>query len=148
MGKVISFPSGDGGEERREEERERGAQRLTQEEFLALVEPFKEGLRKFYPTQVRDVLGVAGFGEKNGKEVFVAGILVWLHQKQPEPIASTFLAVFVNDTLEKVSFLEAKNNYWDWRLMLDTYQTRFNTRAIFEELQRLREEMFGGNSPP
>ena len=146
MGKVIRFPS-DGGEEERKGGREEGARRLSQEEFLALVEPFRDGLKKLYPTQVEDILGIAGFGERNGKECFVMGVLVWQHQRQPGPIASTFLAVFVNDRLEKVSFLEAKNNYWDWRLMLDTYQTRFNTKEMFEELQRLREEVLSGNSP-
>lgn len=149
MGKVIKFPSNEGGEEREEGKAEgrSGSERLTQEEFIALVEPFKEGLKRLYPTQVSDVLGVVGFGEKNGKECFVMGVLLWQHQKQPTPIASTFLAVFINDKLEKVSFLEAKNNYWDWRLMLDTYQTRFNTKDMFEELQKLREEVLSGNPP-
>ncbi len=140
MGKVIRFPS-EGGEE----EREGDARKLTQEEFLALVEPFREGLRRLYPTQVEDILGVVGFGEKNGKECFVMGVLVWQHRSRPGPIASTFMALFVNDKLEKVSFLEAKNNYWDWRLMIETYQTRFNTKEMFEELQRLRREVLSGN---
>ena len=142
MGKVIRFPS-EGGEEEREE----GTKRLTQEEFLALVGPFREGLRRLYPTQVEDVIGIVGFGEKNGKECFVMGILVWQHRSRPGPIASTFLAVFVNERLEKVSFLEAKNNYWDWKLMIETYQNRFNTKEMLEELKKLREEVLSGNLP-
>ncbi len=140
MGKVVNFPS-DGGEERE------GVRKLSQEEFLKLIDPLREGLRRLYPTQVRDVLGVVGFGEKNGKECFVAGLLAWAHMKQPQPVVSTFLATFIEDRLDKISFLEAKNNYWDWKLMIETYQTRFNTKALFEELQRLREELTSGNLP-
>ncbi|NPA41575.1 MAG: hypothetical protein GXO18_04795 [Aquificae bacterium] len=148
MGKVVKF-SPDGGEERREEKRgkEKGTESLSQEEFLNLIEPLKEGLKRLYPSQVREVLGVAGFGEKNGKECFVAGLLAWLHFKQSQPILSSFLAVFVNDRLEKISFLEAKNNYWDWKLMIDTYQTKFNTKRMFEELQKLKEQVLSGNMP-
>ena len=145
MGRVVKFPSDGGEEERKGGKKSTGLRRLSQEEFLELVEPFKEGLRKFYPTQVKDVLGIAGFGERNGEESFLMGVMLWQHQKQPEPILSTFLALFIGDRLEKVSFLEAKNNYWDWRLMIDTYQSRFNTRAMFEELQKLREELFNAD---
>ncbi len=142
MGKIVKFPSGGG-----EEEREEGARRLSKEEFIALLEPFRDGLKRLYPTQVEDILGMVGFGERNGKECFVMGVLIWQHQRQQDPVASTFLAVFVNNKLEKVSFLEAKNNYWDWKLMLDTYQTRFHTKEMFEELQKLRQEVLSGNIP-
>ena len=145
MGKIVEFPSGDGGKKRKGEGRKLKAEKLTQEEFMELLEPFKEGLRRLYPSQVKDVLGVAGFGERCGNEVFVMGVLAWESLKQSSPVLSTFLALFIGGKLEKVSFLEAKNNYWGWRLMLDTYQTRFNTKEMFEELQLLREQVLGGN---
>jgi len=141
MGKIVEFPSGDGKEER-EEGKELRTERLTQEEMERLVEPFKDGLRRLYPTQVRDVLGVVGFGEKRGKEVLTMGVLLWQPLKSESPVASTFIALFQNDRLEKVSFLEAKNNYWDWKVMIETYQGRFNTKEMFRELQRLREQLF------
>ncbi len=141
MGKIVEFPSGDN-QRKRKGDLER--KRLSQEEFLSLVEPFRDGLRKLYPTQVKDILGIAGFGEKLGNEIFVMGVLIWEHLRRGEPVASTFMAVFVNGQLEKVSFLEARNNYWDWNLMMETYQTRFNTREMFRELQDLREQIFGG----
>ncbi len=141
MGRIVEFPSGDNRGKRKGSLRR---ERLSQEEFLSLVEPFRDGLRKFYPTQVKDILGVAGFGEKLGNEIFVMGVLIWEHLRRSEPVASTFLAVFINDKLEKVSFLEAKNNYWDWNLMIETYQSKFNTKEMLRELQTLREQMFGG----
>jgi len=144
MGKIVEFPSGDGGK-KKGEGRELKTEKLTQEEFMDLLEPLKDGLRKLYPSQVKDVLGVAGFGERYGNESFVMGVLVWESLKQSEPILSTFLALFISNKLEKISFLEAKNNYWDWRLMIDTYQTRFNTKEMFEELQLLRQQVLGGN---
>ncbi len=145
MGKIVEFPSGDNREGREKEQGEFKTQRLTQREFLSLIEPLKEGLKRLYPSQVKDVLGIAGFGEKCGNEIFVVGILIWVHYKQEAPIASTFLAVFINEKLEKISFIEAKNNYWDWRLMLETYQTRFHTKEMFQELQALREQLLSGN---
>jgi len=147
MGKIVEFPSGDGKEER-EEGKELRTERLTQEEMERLVEPFKDGLRRLYPTQVRDVLGVVGFGEKRGKEVLTMGVLLWQPLKSESPVVSTFIALFQNDRLEKVSFLEAKNNYWDWKVMIETYQGRFNTKEMFRELQRLREQLFSQGEEP
>jgi len=145
MGRIVEFsPEGGDGKKRKGK---LVRERLSQEEFLALIEPFRNGLRKFYPTQVKDILGMAGFGEKLGNEVLVMGILIWEHLRRTEPIASTFLAVFINEKLEKVSFLEAKNNYWDWNILIETYQTKFNTKEMLEELQALRMQMFGGENP-
>ncbi len=138
MGKIVQFPFGEEGKGK--EEKENRIETLDNKDIERLYEPFKEGLKKLYPSQVKDVLGIVGFGEKNGNEVMLMGILIWEHYKQPRPIASTFIALFVNDRLEKVSFLEAKNNYWDWKLMIDMYQHRFNTKKMFEDLKRLREE--------
>ncbi|RLJ70488.1 hypothetical protein BCF55_0763 [Hydrogenivirga caldilitoris] len=147
MGKIVQFPSQDGDNERKGEGKELKTERLSQEEFMALLEPFRDGLRRLYPTQVKDILGIAGFGKRYGNEVLIMGLLLWESLKQSQPIMSTFLAVFIKDRLEKVSFLEAKNNYWDWKLMLETYQSRFNTKEMFEELQNLREQVLGGNPP-
>ncbi len=145
MGKVIEFPQEDGGREREtKKERTDSSAPLSQEEFSGLLEPLKEGLKRLYPSQVKEVLGVIGLGEKNGRECFVGGLLAWTHFKHSQPILSTFLAVFVDNQLEKISFLEAKNNYWDWELMIKTYKTRFDTENIYKELIKLREQVLKG----
>ncbi|GAB6066192.1 hypothetical protein JCM9492_12840 [Aquifex pyrophilus] len=135
MGKIVEFPFGD---EPKKEER-KGPQPLTEKDFEELLKPFSEGLKKLYPSQVKEVKGVIGLGEKNGNEKFVAGLLIWESYKHPYPIVSSFIAVFKNNNLEKVSFLEAKNNYWDWKLLLKTYKDRFNTEEIFKGLQELKK---------
>ncbi len=146
MGKVVKFPGSDdeskgNGEENKKQSTETHA--LSQEEFVSYLEPLKEGLLKLYPSQVKEVVGVAGFGEERGKEAFLMGILMWEHFNNPQPIASTFLATFIDKKLDKISFLEAKRNYHDWKLMIDTYQDRFNTKEMFEKLQELRKQFFG-----
>ncbi len=141
MGKVVGFP-GAGKEPEGEEKLQ--TRQLTKEEVVELMPPLREGLLKLYPSQVQEVLQVMGFGEVRGEEVFMMGILVWKHFKNPEPIASTFLATFLGKRLDKISFLEAKRNYHDWKLMIDTYQDRFNTKEMFEKLQELRKQVFGG----
>ncbi len=141
MGNIIEFPFGDG----KEGKEKLKVEKLTQEELTELIEPFRRGLKELYPTQVSDILGLVGFGEKFGNEIMVMGILLWLHLSRSEPIASTFIAYFVNKKLEKVSFLEAKNNYWDWKLMIETYQTKFNTKEMFADLQELREQILSGS---
>ncbi len=144
MGKVIKFTPG-GGDDNEKEKVETRA--LSQEEFLELVEPLREGLKKLYPSQVKDITGVVGLGEKRGKEYFVVGLLAWLHFKEPQPILSTFVAVFIDKRLEKISFLEAKNNYWDWKVMVESYKGRFNTEAMLEEIQKIKKRMLEGNPP-
>lgn len=147
MGKIVEFPSGDG-KEKKKGTKELRTEKLTQEEMERLVEPFRDGLKRLYPTQVKDVLGMVGFGEKRGKEVLTMGVLLWQPLKSKEPVASTFIALFQNDRLEKVSFLEAKNNYWDWNIMIETYQSRFNTKEMFRELQMLRKQLFSQGEEP
>ncbi len=140
MGKVVRFP-GSGDEGKKGETLE--VKPLTQEELAEYLEPMREGLKKLYPSQVEDMVGFMGFGEVRGKEAFLMGILAWKHFNSEEPIASTILATFIDKKLDKVSFLEAKRNYHDWKVMIDTYQDRFHTKEMFEELQKLRKQVFG-----
>ncbi|NPB07396.1 MAG: hypothetical protein GXN96_00540 [Aquificae bacterium] len=138
MGKIIKLF--DDEEPQKEEE----VKPLTQEEIQELIEPMRRKLKELYPSQVREVVGLIGFGEKYGSEVFLAGILIWEHLKYEQPIASSFLAVFNRGELEKISFLEAKNNYWDWKLMVKTYRDRFHTEEILKGLYQLREKFSKG----
>ncbi len=144
MGEIIQFPSeGDEGrkDERKEDQR---TEPLSEKDFQELLEPLKEGLKTLYPSQVKDVKGIIGLGEKRGSEKFVAGLLLWEHYKYEHPIVSSFLAVFSEDRLEKISFLEAKNNYWDWRLLIKTYKDRFHTEELLNGLLQLREQFQKG----
>ncbi len=149
MGKLIKFPSGDEREnkEKKEElkEEELKTESLSEEDFQELVEPLKEGLKTLYPSQVKDVHGFIGLGEKRGKEKFVAGLLFWEHYKYQHPLVSSFLAVFNGDKLEKISFLEAKNNYWDWKLLIKSYKDKFHTEEILNGLFQLRERFQRGD---
>lgn len=148
MGKVIQFPFGDEekkGEKKEElKEEELKTEPLSEEDFKELVEPLKEGLRTLYPSQVKDVHGFIGLGEKRGKEKFVAGLLFWEHYKYQHPLVSSFLAVFNGDKLEKISFLEAKNNYWDWRLLVKTYKDKFHTEELLNGLIQLKDKFQKG----
>ncbi|WP_461829649.1 hypothetical protein [Aquifex sp.] len=148
MGKVIQFPFGDEGEnkEKKEEfkEEELKTEPLSEEDFQELVEPLKEGLKTLYPSQVKEVHGFIGLGEKRGKEKFVAGLLFWEHYKYQHPLVSSFLAVFNGDKLEKISFLEAKNNYWDWKLLVKTYKDRFHTEELLNGLIQLKDKFQKG----
>ncbi len=148
MGKVIQFPSGDEGEnrEKREELKEEKlkTEPLSEEDLKELVEPLKEGLRTLYPSQVKDVHGFIGLGEKRGKEKFVAGLLLWEHYKYQYPLVSSFLAVFNGDKLEKISFLEAKNNYWDWKLLVKAYKDKFHTEELLNGLIQLKDKFQKG----
>ncbi len=138
MGKIVEFPFGDE-PEKKEKEKGNNPQPLNEKDFEELIKPFTEGLKKLYPSQVKEVKGIVGLGEKNGSEKFVAGLLIWESFKYPHPVVSSFIAVFKNNILEKISFLEAKNNYWDWKLLLKTYKDRFNTDEIFKGLQELKK---------
>jgi len=130
MGKVVNFPFG---EEPSEERRE-----LTEEEMADLLEGMKEGLKRLYPSQVKEVYGFVGVGQRSGKESFVGGLLFWESAKGGSAV-STFLALFRDGELEKISFLEAKKNYWDWDLMVKTHGDRFDTKKIEKEVMELRE---------
>lgn len=148
MGKIIQFPLGDDksnkekGEELKEEEVR--TEPLSEEDFQELIEPLKEGLKVLYPSQVKEVHGFIGLGEKRGKEKFVAGLLFWEHYKYQQPLVSSFLAVFKENKLEKISFLEAKNNYWDWKLLVKTYKDRFHTEELLNGLLHLKEKFQKG----
>ncbi len=135
MGKVVKFP-GSSDEETRP---------LSREEVEGLIEPLKEGLKRLYPTQVSDVLGVIGLGERKGAEVLMAGFLLWEGPKTGGPALSTFLALFINERLEKISFLEAKKNYWDWDLMVKTNRGKFHVDEMLKTLSEIREKMGWGS---
>ena len=143
MGKVVKFPLGDE-EGKGDTEEELKTEPLSEEDFQELIEPLREGLRSLYPSQVKDVNGFIGLGEKRGKERFVGGILFWEHYKYEHPLVSSFLAVFNGNRLEKISFLEAKNNYWDWKLLVKTYRDKFHTEDILNGLLQLREKLQKG----
>jgi len=138
MGKIIKLFDNE------EPEKEEEAKPLSQEEVRELIEPLGRRLKELYPSQVKEVLGLIGFGEKCGDEVFMAGILIWQHFKYEQPIASSFLAVFNKKELEKISFLEAKNNYWDWKLMVKIYKDKFHTEDILKGLYQLKEKFSKG----
>ncbi len=144
MAKVIKWnPEGDKNKDKpQKEEKEKKPQPLTEEDFKRLFEPFKEGLKKLYPSQVEDVLGFYGMGEKNGNKDFLVGIVLWKRYGVEQPYSSTFVAIFEDNKLQKVSFLEAKNNYWDWRVMLKTYKKEFHTEEIFNRFMELVKGQF------
>jgi len=144
MAKVIKWnPEGDKNKDKpQKEEKEKKPQPLTEEDFKRLFEPFKEGLKKLYPSQVEDVLGFYGMGEKNGNKDFLVGIVLWKRYGVEQPYTSTFVAIFEDNKLQKVSFLEAKNNYWDWRVMLKTYKKEFHTEEIFNRFMELVRGQF------
>ncbi|MEO2153139.1 MAG: hypothetical protein ABGX24_01800 [Aquificota bacterium] len=119
----------------------KNARPLTEEEFNQLLEPFKEGLKKLYPSQVEDVYGVFGVGEKNGNKVFMVGAVIWKHYGVPQPYTSTFVALFENNQLQKISFLEAKRNYWDWRTLIKMHKHEFHTEELFNYFQQLKEQI-------
>jgi len=143
MGKVIQFPFGEE-PERKEKREEIKTEHLTEEDFNKVIEVFKKDLKALYPSQVKDVLGVIGLGEKYGDEKFVAGLLMWEHYKHNHPLVSSFVAVLKGDKLEKISFLEAKNNYWDWKLMVKTYKDKFHTEELMKGLFELKERFQKG----
>jgi len=144
MAKVIKWnPEGDKNRDKpQKEEKEKKPQPLTEEDFKRLFEPFKEGLKKLYPSQVEDVLGFYGMGEKSGNRDFLVGIVLWKRYGMEQPYSSTFVAIFEDNKLQKVSFLEAKNNYWDWRVMLKTYKKEFHTEEIFNRFMELVRGQF------
>jgi len=113
------------------------AKPLTEEDFKNLFEPLKEGLKRLYPSQVEDVLGFYGLGEKNGNKAFVVGVVIWKRYGVEQPYVSTMVGLFENNELKKVSFLEAKNNYWDWRTMLKVHKGEFHTEEIFNRAMAL-----------
>ena len=144
MAKVIKWnPEGDKNRDKPQKEgKEKKPQPLTEEDFKRLFEPFKEGLKKLYPSQVEDVLGFYGMGEKSGNRDFLVGIVLWKRYGVEQPYSSTFVAIFEDNKLQKVSFLEAKNNYWDWRVMLKTYKKEFHTEEIFNRFMELVRGQF------
>jgi hypothetical protein len=113
------------------------AKPLTEEDFKNLFEPLREGLKKLYPSQVEDVLGFYGLGEKNGNKTFVVGAVIWKRYGVKQPYASTMVALFENNELKKVSFLEAKNNYWDWKTLIKVHKGEFHTEEIFNRAMAL-----------
>ncbi|NPB05889.1 MAG: RtcB family protein [Aquificae bacterium] len=110
---------------------------LTKEEFEKLLEPLREGLKRLYPSQVEEVLGFSGLGEKNGDRVFLVGALMWKRYGTEQPLLSTFVALFERGRLEQISFLEAKNNYWDWRTMIKLLKKDFHTEELFNRFMEL-----------
>ena len=144
MAKVIKWnPEGDqSGNQPQREEKESKLQPLTEEDFKRLFEPLREGLKKLYPSQVEDVLGFFGLGEKNGNKDFLVGIVTWKRYGVELPYNSTFVAIFEDNKLQKVSFLEAKNNYWDWKILLKTYKKYFHTEEIFNRFMELVRGQF------
>jgi len=130
MGKVVNFPFG---EEPSKEKKE-----LSEEELSKLFEGMREGLKRLYPSQVKEVYGFVGVGQRSGRESFVGGLLFWESAKGGTAV-STFLALFRDEELEKISFLEAKRNYWDWDLMVKTHRDKFDTEKIEKEVMELRE---------
>ncbi|HIP98336.1 MAG TPA: hypothetical protein EYH48_01280 [Aquifex aeolicus] len=144
MAKVIKWdPEGDKNKSKaQKEEKEKKPQPLTEEDFKRLFKSLKEGLKSLYPSQVEDVLGFYGMGEKNGNRDFLVGIVLWKRYGVEQPYSSTFVALFENSKLQKISFLEAKNNYWDWRVMLQTYKKEFHTEEIFNRFMELARGQF------
>jgi len=67
MGKVIQFPLGE--EPEKEKREDQKTELLTEEDFNQVVEVFKKDLKALYPSQVKDVLGVIGLGEKYGGQL-------------------------------------------------------------------------------
>jgi hypothetical protein len=118
------------------------AQPLTEEDIKNLFEPFKEGLKRLYPSQVEDVLGFYGLGEKNEDKVFLVGVVIWKRYGVEQPYTSTFVAIFEKGELTKISFLEAKKNYWDWKTLLKTYKSYFHTEEIFNRFQEILKGQF------
>ena len=118
------------------------AKPLTEEDFQKLFEALKEGLKRLYPSQVEDVLGFFGLGEKNGDKAFVVGVVSWKRYGVEQPYMSTMVGIFENNRLEKVSFLEAKNNYWDWEVLLKTHKKEFHTEELFNRFMELVRGQF------
>jgi len=118
------------------------AKPLTEEDFKKLFEALKEGLKRLYPSQVEDVLGFFGLGEKNGDKAFVVGVVSWKRYGVEQPYMSTMVGIFENNHLEKVSFLEAKNNYWDWEVLLKTHKKEFHTEELFNKFMELVRGQF------
>ena len=118
------------------------AEPLTQEDFEKLFQPLREGLKRLYPSQVEDVLGFTGMGEKNGDKAFVVALVVWKRYGVEHPYTSTAVMLFEKGELKKVSFLEAKNNYWDWRTMLKIHKGEFHTEEIFNRFMELVRGQF------
>jgi hypothetical protein len=118
------------------------AQPLTEEDYQKLFEPFKEGLKRLYPSQVEDVLGYTALGEKNGENAFMVGRVIWKRYGVEQPYLSTFVAYFEKGELKKISFLEAKNNYWDWRTMLKLHKGEFHTEEIFNRFMEFVNGQF------
>jgi len=113
------------------------AKPLTQEDFDKLFEALRDGLKRLYPSQVEEVLGFTGLGEKNGNRAFAVGLVVWKRYGVEHPYTSTAVLLFENNELKKVSFLEAKNNYWDWRTMIKLHKGEFHTEEIFNRFMEL-----------
>ena len=118
------------------------AEPLTHEDYEKLLEPFKEGLKRLYPSQVEDVLGYVALGEKNGENAFMVGRVFWKRYGVEQPYLSTFVAYFEKGELKKISFLEAKNNYWDWKTMLKVHKGEFHTEEIFNRFMELANGQF------
>jgi hypothetical protein len=52
------------------------------------------------------------------------------------------VAYFEKGELKKISFLEAKNNYWDWRTMLKVHKGEFHTEELFNRFMELVNGQF------
>jgi len=153
MAKIIKF-NPEGGKPKRETKEEKKepkllkgslekAEPLTEEDFQRLFHPFREGLKRLYPSQVEEVLGYTGLGEKNGDKAFIVGMVIWKRYGVEQPYTSTFVALFENGELKKVSFLEAKNNYWDWKTMLKVHKGEFHTEELFKRFNEIVRSQFG-----
>jgi hypothetical protein len=118
------------------------AQPLTDEDLEKLFPAFREGLKELYPSQVEDVLGITALGEKNGENAFMVGKVVWKRYGVKQPYISTFVAYFGKGKLKKISFLEAKNNYWDWKTILKVHKGEFHTEEIFNRFMELVNNSF------
>ncbi len=118
------------------------AKPLTQEDFDKLFEALREGLKRLYPSQVEEVLGFTGLGEKNGNKAFAVGLVIWKRYGVEQLYTSTAVLLFENNKLKKVSFLEAKNNYWDWRTMIKLHKGEFHTEEIFNRFMELVRGQF------
>ncbi|NPB05978.1 MAG: hypothetical protein GXO03_00065 [Aquificae bacterium] len=137
MGKVIKLFE----EEPRKPER----RPLTEEELKELLKPLEEGLLRLYPSQVKAVNGLAAVGQVSGDEKLLGGLLFW-ESKKGGPAVSTFIALFKNDRLEKISFYEAKRNYWDWEVTVKSLKERFDAEEVEKAALALRERFFGGQT--
>ena len=137
MGKVVSF----GGSPQPKDE---NLKPLTEEDIKALFDPLKEGLFKLYPSQMGSVDGIVAVGEAKDSRKVLVGLLFWTNKKTGMRSLSTFIAFFLNDKLEKISFLEAKNNYWDWDIAVKTLKPDFHIEEMVSEILRVKKEFTGG----